>query len=320
MTLKSLRQLVAENATLKLFALGLAVIMWSFVASQQRGQITEIKFSAPVVLKNIPPELVVTETGLDSVSVLVSVERSLARSVNPNQFQVALNLQNQLPGTFEYVLSEKDITYNNVVGHEGVRVLQISPSRVPLTLDPAIEKNIPIRARYFGDLAPGFIIESIKLQPKTVLVRGAENFVQGLSFINTRPLDVENLNSEVEMQAQLDLPPQVRLANTAETFFTAMITVSSNPQRALFRNIPVRFENARYAYKASNSQVNVHLEGPKDIIDSLDPGKFHAELDLRNFKPGDYRGLTPRVVLPPSVKVLEQWPIVDLFILKRRLK
>lgn len=315
-----LRQVFTRNPLLKLFSLFLALLLWALVASQQRGETTEFKFSTPVVLKNIPADLVVTDTGVNSVSVLVSVERSLARSINPNQFQVALDLRNQIPGTFDYTLSEQDIAYNNIVNHEGVSVLQISPSQITLTLEEAIEKNVPIRAQYAGDVAPGFIIESIRVQPNTALVRGPRTELAELRSISTRALDVEGLNTDVEMQARLDLPPLVRLVKPEDGFFTASITMSTNSQRVLLRNIPVRFLHVRYAFKSSTTQVNAHLEGPKDVVDKLTAENVHAVLDLQSFAPGDYRGLTPRVVLPNAVKVLEQWPIVDLFILQRKVE
>jgi hypothetical protein len=55
-----------HNLSLKVFSLILAVMMWGFVASQRRGESTEFKFTSPLVLKNIPPELEVTSAIQDS--------------------------------------------------------------------------------------------------------------------------------------------------------------------------------------------------------------------------------------------------------------
>ena len=294
--------------------------MWGFVASQQRGESTEIKFTVPLVLKNIPKELELTSSSGESVGVLVRVRRDLAKSINPVQFQVGIDLRNQLAGAFEYALTELNITYNNEPLPAGVDVLQISPNRIPLLLEPTFEKKVSIRPRFSGDLAPGFTIDSITIEPPLAPVRGPLAHLEKLKSIPTRPLDVQDLKSDVEMLVDLDLPPMIRLIEKKGEFIRAFIKVSNNPTRVLIRRIPVMYKNARYSHKASLSLINAHVEGPKDILDKLDARRVFALIDMAKYPPGDYRGLAPKIILPDTVKVLEQWPILDLFVLKRRLK
>ena len=59
-----------------------------------------IKFTAPLILRNIPKDLELTSSLEQSVGVLVRVRRDLAKSTNPNQFQVGIDLRNQLAGSF----------------------------------------------------------------------------------------------------------------------------------------------------------------------------------------------------------------------------
>ncbi len=314
-----LRSFFTNNLPLKVFSLFLALTMWGFVASQRRGESTEFKFTTPLVLKNIPPELEVTSTVRDSVSVLVRVRRNLAKTVNPNQFQVAIDLRNQLPGEFEISLAEKNITYKNQTNPEGVSVLQISPRTIPLVLEPTFTKKVAIKPRFAGDLAKGFTIQSITIEPSQAEVRGPLSRLDSLRSIPTRPLDVQDLRSDVEMLVALDLPPMIRLNGEDKTFFRAFVKVSDNPTRVLLRDVPIIFEKARYSYKASISRLNIHLEGPRITMERLERKDIYAVVNLSRFPPGDYRGLSPKIILPPAVKVLEQWPILDLFVLKRRI-
>ena len=73
------RTLVTRNLSLKAFALVLAVLMWGFVASQKRGETTEIKFTTPLVFKNIPSSLEAASAPVQSVSVLVRARRARER-------------------------------------------------------------------------------------------------------------------------------------------------------------------------------------------------------------------------------------------------
>lgn len=314
-----MRTILFNNLPLKIVALLLAVTMWGFVASQQRGESTEIKFTVPLVLKNIPKDLELTSAAEESVGVLVRVRRDLAKSINPNQFQVGIDLRNQLAGAIEYALTDLNLTYNNQPLPAGVDVLQISPNRIPLLLEPTFEKKVSIRPRFSGDLAPGFVIESITIKPRLAPVRGPRAFLDKLKSIPTRPLDVQDLRTDVEMLVDLDLPSSIRLTTEEGQFFRAFIKVNNNPTRVLIRRIPVMYKNARYSHKASVSLINALVEGPRNVLPKMDTKRVFALIDMTKYPPGDYRGLAPKIILPDTVKVLEQWPILDLFVLKRRL-
>ena len=316
-TQAQLKRFFTENPSLKLFALVLAVLMWGFVASQRRGESTEIRFTTPLVFKNIPSNLEVTNAPVQSVGVLVGVQRALGNSVNPNLFQVTIDLSSQLPGELRYSLTDKNISYNNQPAPPGMSVLQISPAVVPITLEEALVKEVPIRPRFFGDLAKGYTIESIQIRPPVAKVQGARSRLDKLDHIYTRPLDVQDLDSNVEMLVDLDLTSDLRLAAKQDNFFHAFIKVTRNVSRVLLRDIPVIVENAHHVYKISTNSLNVYLEGPEEVVQTLGKDNVFAVLDLSKYPPGDYRGQVPKVVVPDTVKVLEQWPIVDLFVVNR---
>ena len=316
-TQAQLKRFFTENLSLKVFALVLAVLMWGFVASQRRGESTEIKFTTPLVFKNIPSNLEVTNAPVQAVGVLVGVQRSQGNAVNPNLFRVTIDLSSQLPGELRYSLTDKNVSYNNQASPPGMTVLQISPAVVPITLEEALVKEVPIRPRFFGDLAQGFTIESIQIRPSAARVQGARSRLDKLDHIYTRPLDVQDLDSNVEMLVDLDMTSDLRLAPKQENFFHAFIKVTRNVSRVLLRDIPVIVENAHHVYKISTNSLNVYLEGPEEVMQTLGKDNVFAVLDLSKYPPGDYRGQAPKVVVPDTVKVLEQWPIVDLFVVNR---
>lgn len=292
-------------------------MMWGFVASQRRGESTEIKFTTPLVFKNIPAALEVVSAPVNSVGVLVSVQRSLGQSVNPNLFQVAIDLSQHIPGEIKLALTDNNVTYNNQPTPLGMSILQISPSVVPLVLEEALDKEVVIKPRFFGDLADGFTIDSIRIEPAKAILRGSRTTLEKLDIVFTKPLDVQDLRNDVEMLVDLALTQNVRLAPKQEGFFQAFIKVTENASTLLLRDIPVIFENVRHPYKVSTKAVNVYLEGPERIIDTLKKEDIFAVFDMAKYPPGDYRSRSPKIVVPETIKVLEQWPIIDLFVIKR---
>jgi YbbR domain-containing protein len=316
-TRQSLKGLLTHNLALKLVAIVLAIVMWTFVASQRRGETTELKFSSPLVFRNIPPNVEVAQAPVQAVSVLVRAPRRQSASLNPNQFQVFIDLANQFPGEIEYDLSARNVSYLNVAPPEDMTVLQISPSRIPLRLEETLQKELAVRPRFSGSPAPGFTIVQTRIVPQMAEVIGPRSVVEQVHALYTRPLDVQDLHSNVELLVNLDLPQGVRVAGKQEPFFRAVIQVTGNPTRVLLREIPVIFENVEHTYKVSTTALNVHLEGSRDALAGLSRKNVFAVIDLAKYPPGDYRGVVPRVVLPENVRVLEQWPIVDLYVFKR---
>ncbi|HUJ73344.1 MAG TPA: CdaR family protein [bacterium] len=314
-----LRALVTRNLTLKLVALLLATLMWAFVALQKRGDTTELKFFSPLVFTNIPANMEVAAVPVQSVSVLVRAPRRVAESLNPGQFQVAVDLRSQAPGTIDYDLTERNLSYNGGTPPEGIQVLQVSPSRIPIRLEATLQRQLPIEVRVAGELTEGYRLAATQVTPPVAQVAGPQAVVERLHSIETRPLDVQDLHASVEMLASLDLPAGVRLVG-GKTQFRAHLTVVGHADHVVLNDIPVVFDNASHAYKVSATSLNVHVEGPPDVIDGLQKDKVFAVIDLSKYPPGDYRGVVPKVVLPPRVRVLEQWPIVNLYVYKRKLR
>jgi YbbR domain-containing protein len=313
----SIRNMLTHNLGLKVVAIILAIVMWGFVAVQRRGETTELRFTSTLVFRNIPPNVELVHAPVQSVSVLVRAQRRMVTAINPNQFQVFVDLANQLPGQVEYDLTPRNVSYLNVSPPDGMSVLQISPTTIPFQLEETLTKELAIQPLLSGTLAPGFALGQVQVQPRMAEVIGPRSVVEGLRALTTRPLDVQDLHSNVEMLAPLDLPTGVRLAGKQDAFFRAQISVTGNPTRILLRDIPVVFENVAHTYKVSTTSLNVHLEGTKEALAELNRGNVFATIDLGKYPPGDYRGVVPRVVLPDNVRVLEQWPIVDLYVFKK---
>jgi len=311
---------LTQNLQLKLLSLFLALTIWGFVAPQRRGETSEIKFFSPLVLKNIPPNVAITSDPAQSINVLVRIPRAMANNINPSRFQVNLDLSNQMVGAFDYPLTGKNVVYNNQPLPEGLEVLQITPNLIPLTLEEMVEKELPIKPQLAGDVKSGYEILFVKITPSSAKLMGPRSVLQKLNRVYTKPLDVQDLSSTVGMNVSLNLVDHVRPADPNENYFQAEIKVGLLTSRLQIQDIPVIFEHAEYIYQSSAQNVNVFVVGPIDEVKKITNKNVYAIVDMRKYPPGDHRGLSPKVMLPEGVRVLEQWPIVDLFVLPRKIK
>ena len=63
---------------------------------------------------------------------------------------------------------------------------------------------------------------------------------------------------------------------------------------------------------------NVLVEGAEDLIQELNRDELYGEIDLSTFEPGEYPKVTPKVVKPDGITVLQQWPIVSVWVKNER--
>ena len=45
-----------------------------------------------------------------------------------------------------------------------------------------------------------------------------------------------------------------------------------------------------------------------------------GEIDLAAYEPGEYPKVSPKVITPPGINVLQQWPIVSLWVKNEKIK
>ncbi len=55
------------------------------------------------------------------------------------------------------------------------------------------------------------------------------------------------------------------------------------------------------------------LEGPPEVVNSRNSSDVYGTLDLLEFAPGSYQ-ITPKPGVPRQVSVLQQWPIISLWV------
>ena len=308
-----------RNVTLKLVALLIASVLWGFVVSQQRGQSSDIVFTSSVVLKNIPEELQVLSSNVQSASVLINLAPGLAGSINPALFQIIVDLNQSERGFLDRHITPQSLVYNNNPLPKDIRVLRITPNRIRVRLAESIEHLVKISPRLSGTPAKGFTVISTKLKPETITLSGPRSTLEKLNQVFTLPININNLTDHNDTDVELQLPQYVRLAKEAPQTIRVRVLISEKPIRRLELAIPVVFDNndPDLQYKYSINQVNAYLMGTENAFENWDSSKVYAVLDLKSYQPGDYRGLKPSIQLPNNISVLEQWPIVDLFVINR---
>ena len=299
------------NASYKVLAVVLAVFVW-FLA-RKSGEPIQMSFYAPVVFKNVSPEFQVTS---DPPQVNIVVHTNSRDSFNPQEIQAVLDLDKAQEGTLSYVMTE-----NHILSPVKVEITRIHPSQITVRIEELIEKSFSIKPRYQGTPKKGYLLGDIKIVPDTLTMRGPRSVLEKMEYISAHEIVLEGLNESTTMRVDLDLPGgNVQIINQNVDFYTAEVTINSLPIKKRFDNVPVYLRNMDYVSVINPNTFNVFVEGPEYLIQELDRDKLYGEIDLSTYEPGNYPKVTPKVVTPEGITVLQQWPIVSVWVKNETLE
>jgi len=145
--------------------------------------------------------------------------------------------------------------------------------------------------------------------------------LEKLDYISTHEIKLEDIKESLTMRVDLDLPRgNVQIINQNVDFYSAEVKINSLPIRKRFDDVPVYLRNVDYVSVINPNTFNVFVEGPENLIQKMRTDELFGEIDLSTFEPGEYPKVIPNVILPKGITVLQQWPIVSVWVKKEKVK
>ena len=191
-----------------------------------------------------------------------------------------------------------------------------------VTVDPGkIEVTIPIDQRFgyrdvsvrvpvAGEVAPGYWISNITVEPSTVTVVGGPSALQQLpGYIETFPVDLTDATSDITERVAYELPPGVSVVQSD----SAATGESSGAQvqiqiatveggQTVQRTITLQGLDQNKTAIARPQRVDVILSGPLPRLQSLTLQDVKVIADLFGLGIGVHK-VSPTVVVPETLRV-----------------
>lgn len=171
--MNSLRGIFLHNLTVKMVALVAAAVLWVFVMNDQNPP-TESGFSVPVVMLNPPAEARVTQSAED-VRIKLRAPRSVLADTNANEIKAFVDLAGLEAGTHPL--------HVQTVIPQGVELVSVAPETVTFTIDPIIQRRMPIRLVRSGVAPKGMTVAGIEPDTRMVTVVGPQSAVGVVSEV-----------------------------------------------------------------------------------------------------------------------------------------
>jgi YbbR domain-containing protein len=242
---------------------------------------------------------------LDPITATVSGPSSIVSQVDQVLGEVYLR------GAKETVERSVDLSARNLNG-DLLKNLAISPSEVHVSV-PVDQRfgyrDVSVSAVISGEVASGYWISNIDVDPSTVTVIGGPSALSNITgFVETFEVDVTGATDDIVERVALNLPLGVSVVQPENqgsdgtgvqvTVDVAAIEGGQTVQR------PVTFQGlreTRWAF-ASPEQVDVILSGPLPRLQSLTVQDVIVIVDLFDLDPGVHK-VNPSVVVPEGLRV-----------------
>jgi YbbR domain-containing protein len=206
--IKLFRNLFLRNWELKLLSVLIAFVVWLSLIPEEKT-FSEKTLTIPLETHNIPSDMELVEKPDPTVDVTIRAPNRMINEISAANVFAKLNLSRASIFQQEYPLNETMISIPT-----GAEVVRISPTMVRLKLERTREVSLDIVPNIIGQAMEGYGIAKIEVQPPRVLVKGPESKFGQKDRVSTSPVDISELTSSTEVEADLILPkPDLRLAS-----------------------------------------------------------------------------------------------------------
>lgn len=250
-----------KNIGLKLFSLVIAFLISYYVNSDTNEGV--IGITVPIELKGLPTQKVVLWPVVRKAEVSIKGPSFLLSQIYSTTPTFQVKVPPDVGNRFVASLNK-----NNLGLPPSVSILRIEPSEVEFTLDTLLKKEVPVQVVQFGELKDGLKLSEIVIKPNKVTISGSQSEISSINIIETEPVDIRDLSSDVEKD--LNLKVSSKISNISANVVRVKIVVSTLNIERLFENVPVevRSLSGEMAIVEPES-VTIELSGPKEKVSAL---------------------------------------------------
>ena len=211
---------------------------------------------------------------------LVKQVANLRSTLDLTQAQENINLSLEI--------SAVDINGDTVDG------VTINPTKV-LVNQPITQKggyrNVVVKVVTQGILANGYRLTNISVFPPNITVFSENPTLVGElpGYVETQPIVLENMKSNLSVPAELNLPAGVSLVGNQVVMVLASVEpIESSLTISRITIIPLGLADG-YSVQISPEVVDVILSGPLPVLDILKSQEIQVTINLEGKEPGTYQ-------------------------------
>jgi YbbR domain-containing protein len=288
------RDYVLENTGLKVLALLITGVLWLSVASRPVSQVALNAVPIEFYNLSVSPNLIVSKYETLSVRVYLEGPRDVLDSLRAGQFSVTADMSGVEPGVRVIPLS---IDPGRLPA--SVKVKEIEPRSIRVTVERVIEKEVPIIPRFEGEPRSGYEVTDWQIIPATVKIGGAESQVRDITEASTESVTLADRTESFSGPVAIDIgSPSLTISDDGGRNGKVQLTVNIGEVRKerIIDNVPVTLTGAPQRARVNPKSVRVTVYGALSAVDSITAADIGVSID---YQLGS-SVFTPKVTLSPG--------------------
>ena len=282
------RDYVLENTGLKVLALLITGVLWLSVASRPVSQVAvngAIEF-------NLPESHAVSKYDTLTARVYLEGPRDTLDSLRTGQLTVTADMSDVEPGVRVIALKVDPSRLPT-----NVRVKEIEPPTITVTVERVVEKEVPVSPRWEGEPPTGYDLMDWQITPPTVRIAGAESQMKELTRVSTETVRLTDKISSFAEKVAIDIgSPNYTISEDSARKVMLQVTIEETRKLRVIENIPVVVTGAPSRARPLPRSVSVTLYGSRSAIDEMTMSDVSVGVE---YQPGS-RTFTPVVTLSPA--------------------
>ena len=263
--------------------------------------------------RNIVVPLKIVENGLvmhvgkvpSTVSVVVRGNDSDVKSVVPSDFEATVNLD-EITEKGDYLIPVKISLSEKLMEFDPFEV-KLKNQQVEVSVDLKDIKYVELVPSVVGEVAHGYTISSIEMNPSFIEISGAKSILDKISHIDTTKINVSNAKNTFSTDCEF---LQVSKNFTIEDINPAKATVIITPleYEKQFENNSVQILNLddNFEIVSNLPKVNVTLKGTMPDLEPYEPGENFVQLDCSSIKDEGIYSIPVKVNYPKKFQLLSK--------------
>ncbi len=274
-----------EKIIVFIVAFLLALGLW-FLVNMSRSYNLDIKM--PLKLGNIPESKALASDLPETATVNLQGEGWKLVSLYNNPPEIYLNIADDQINLHEQVREQLSTLPT-------VTVLKVSPVTVDVELDDKVSKTVPVVSNLEVSFRDQFgFLESPRLEPDSVEIRGSSSRLEEIDSIVTRPLTLNYVSGDIDRKVPLAKPGNRIEMSTSSVRYVARVaefTEGESTVEVVARNVP---PGKRVTF--SPSMVSIRYEVPiQEYKESSEKNPFAAYVSYKQISRDSTGYVDPQV-------------------------
>lgn len=232
---------------------------------------------------SVPSEYITEDMTLSLQQIFVSGPESYVNLVE--HMHGDLNIANSTS------LISKDLAVVPVDSNgEIVTGIEVETNYVTVSIPVSKLAEVEILPQYTGDVAEGYQLMSIIVNPEAVNVRGQRDDINSLKFIETSEVALNQANETFEVKTTLNVPDEIEINQYFEEVTLTFIIEEVITKEFTFDYSDITFINMADPLRTNIStlegQVLIRITAVESIIDNLSKNDIGLYIDAEDFVVG----------------------------------